>query len=305
MLLSCVILLRPGSRATLAADTGRAAHAWFLAQVRRADPALAEDLHRPNALRPFTVSGLRGVEVTPQGQAVVTPERTCWVRITSLAPDLSRRLLEAVLPALPREIILAGLPLTREGVTCDPAEHPWAGRTTFTDLAQAHLLGEGRPAREVALQFASPTTFRRTGGEASLADGGGRAYRIAGHNVPLPLPGLVWESYLQRWNAFAPLALPLEVRRYAEECLAVAGYHLRTVRVESGAVREVGFLGTCRYRTLVPDPYWMRLVHLLAAFAFYAGTGRHTAWGMGQTRALARPPVRSPGGEEGARDAVD
>ncbi len=304
MLLSCVITLRPQSPATLPTDTGRATHAWFLSQVRRTDPALAEDLHRPNAVRPFTVSALRGVTVNPQGQAVLTPEQTCWLRVTTFEPTLSRRLLEKVLPHLPEEAVLADVPFTLAGATCDPAVHPWAGQTTFTDLAQEYLLGKQRPEREVALYFASPTTFRRTGGETALTDGEGRAYRVAGHNVPLPLPGLVFDSYLQRWNAFAPLAFPPEVRRYAEECLAVAGYRLQTVLVEYGEAREVGFVGFCRFLTLVPDPYWMRLIHLLAAFSFYAGTGRHTARGMGQTRPVARRHT-PPGGEEEAPDEVD
>jgi hypothetical protein len=38
---------------------------------------------------------------------------------------------------------------------------------------------------------------------------------------------------------------------------------------------------------LVHDPYWLRLLNLLAAFAFYAGTGHKTTRGLGQTRQIS------------------
>jgi CRISPR/Cas system endoribonuclease Cas6 (RAMP superfamily) len=60
MLVSVVIKLAVEKPATVPIDLGRATHAWFLSQVRRTDPALVEQLHEPNAPRPFTVSALRG-----------------------------------------------------------------------------------------------------------------------------------------------------------------------------------------------------------------------------------------------------
>jgi CRISPR-associated endoribonuclease Cas6 len=283
LLLAAVIFLSPLYPATISANLGRAVHAWFLGQVQRADPALAERLHEPNRPRPFTVSSLRGVGPATEGKIALTPKRDYWLRVTSMEATLSRCLLERILPALPSEIELAGATFRLKGATCDPAEHAWAGQTTYEALVKEYLLRTGKVEPRLTLQFASPTTFRRTAANSSLTDSEGKAYKVAGHNVPLPLPGLVFDSYLQRWNAFAPVAFPLEVKRYAEECVAISRYRLQTVLVEFGEVREVGFVGTCRFTALVPDPYWLRLLHLLAAFAFYSGTGHHTARGMGQT----------------------
>jgi CRISPR-associated endoribonuclease Cas6 len=286
MLTSCVITLQPQEPTTLPIDLGRATQAWFLSQVQRADPALAEQLHQPNAPRPFTVSTLWGTGPPSQGQVALKPERDYWLRVTSFEPGLSQQLLEKVMPALPDEVRLAETAFALQGATCDPQEHPWAGQTTFEALAQEHLLGAREPERKLTLRFASPTTFRRTEGEASLTDGQGRGYQVAGHNVPLPLPGLVFDSYLQRWNAFAPVALHPDVKRYAQECVAISRYRLQTVLVEFGAARHVGFVGRCQFMALVHDPYWLRLLHLLAAFAFYAGTGHKTTIGLGQTKRM-------------------
>lgn len=286
MLISCVFTLQPEEPVTVPVDLGRATHSWFLTQLRQAAPALAERLHEPNAPKPFTVSALQGTGPGSQGQVALKPEREYWLRVTSFEPELSRRLVEEVVPTLPDEVRLAETTFALKGATCDPQEHPWAGQTTFETLAQEHLLGTRKPDRKLTLRFASPTTFRRTEGETSLTDDQGRAYRVAGHNVPLPLPGLVFDSYLQRWNAFAPVALHPDVKRYAQECVAISRYRLQTVLVEFGAARHVGFVGRCQFMALVHDPYWLRLLNLLAAFAFYAGTGHRTTRGLGQTKVV-------------------
>ncbi|MCS7222129.1 MAG: CRISPR system precrRNA processing endoribonuclease RAMP protein Cas6 [Anaerolineae bacterium] len=287
MLIACVLTVQPEAPVTLSVDLGRATHAWFLSQIRRVDSALAERLHEPNTTRPFTVSALREVGPAIGGQVALTPERQYWLRVTSFDAMLSRCWLEKVIPSLPRQITLAEATFALKAVTCDSREHPWAGQTTYEALTQEHLLETRAPARRWTLQFASPTTFRSTAGESSLADGDGRAYRVAGHNVPLPLPGLVFDSYLQRWNSFAPVALHPDLKRYAEECVAISRYRLETALVEFGPAREIGFTGHCQFIALVHDPYWLRLLNLLAAFAFYAGTGHHTTRGLGQTRLLS------------------
>ena len=108
--------------------------------------------------------------------------------------------------------------------------------------------------------------------------------------MPLPLPGLVFGGLLDRWNAYAPLQVHPEVRRYAQECLGFGRYRLETALARFGEQGQRGVVsgctGTCSYSFLSRDRYWMGLVHLLAAFARYAGVGRRTSMGLGQARAL-------------------
>src|SRR5579859_6603618 len=66
---------------------GRAVQAWFLAQVRRADPELANTLHGGQSRRPYTVGILRA-------------EDHYVLRATSLSAILSDLLLARVLPDL-------------------------------------------------------------------------------------------------------------------------------------------------------------------------------------------------------------
>ena len=74
-------------------------------------------------------------------------------------------------------------------------------------------------------------------------------------------------------------------------------YRLETALVRFGEQGErgtvAGCLGRCTYALLVRDRYWMGLIHLLAAFARYAGVGRRTTMGLGQARVLAERGARS------------
>jgi CRISPR-associated endoribonuclease Cas6 len=274
MLISAVFTLAPTQPVTLPANLGRATHAWFLDQVRAADPALAETLHAPNQERPFTVSNLWGAGRPEAGRVSLAPDKTCFLRVTSYWPELSALVAERLAGAPPEAIHLAGAKFQVIEATADAAAHPWAGRASFESLIQEHTLSTARPAPRVALRFASPTVFRS-----------------GGVNLPLPLPGLVFEGLARRWNTFGPLRIPDEVRRFADEVMLIARYHLRTDRVTFGEDAErgayPGFLGVCGYAFRNRDRYWLGLIHTLAAFALYAGVGARTSMGLGQARAVA------------------
>ncbi len=278
MLISTVLTLQPTAPVALPAYLGRATHAWFLDQVRGLDPALADSLHEPNQERPFTVSNLWGAGAPPPDPAGfrnpqglwLAPDRPCFLRLTSYEPALSALLDERLLPALPETIALAGATLRVLGATSDPAQHPWAGQTTTQELLRAYTL-HGQPPAGLTMRFASPTVFRSQ--ELLL---------------PLPLPKLVFEGLARRWNTFASVALPMEVVRFAEECVAISRHRLRTERVSFGEQGEhgafPGFLGHVGYTFRVKDRYWMGLIHLLAAFSLYAGVGQRVTMGLGQAR---------------------
>lgn len=272
---------------------GRAAHAIVLDCVRQVDPALAESIHTGSGLRPFTASGLIGASSRQR----LSPERLYRLRLTALtAPVASALLIAAQSGALcPGErLTLADMrfrieaadwggppPSTPAGA---PSKEPmeagrrnvWAAATTYEALSAPWLLGRARPAPHLSLHFSSPTTFKSEG-----------------KHVPVPLPGWVFGSLLEKWNAFAPVALPPEARRFADECLALTRYHLSTQMLplkENGL--RTGAVGQARYTALNADRYWLSLMHLLANFALFAGVGAGTSMGLGQTRRLNEREAR-------------
>jgi CRISPR-associated endoribonuclease Cas6 len=274
MLLSWVLTLQPEERATVPSNLGRAAHAWFLGQVRAANAALAEELHSGQGLRPYTVSNLWELGRERGMEAILSPERSYTLRVTSFSPALSTVVKEKVIPCLAEQVTMGDASFRVTASTTDSAAHGWAAEATFEGLVQQFTLTRD-VSRSVGLRFASPTAFRVTGKKRA---------------VPLPLPNLVFGGLLDKWNAFSPIQVHPDVRRFAEECLVVSSYRLQTRTMAFGPEGErgvvPGFVGACRYYVEVADRYWMGLIQLLAGFSLYAGVGLRTTMGLGQARKL-------------------
>ncbi|HMA33158.1 MAG TPA: CRISPR system precrRNA processing endoribonuclease RAMP protein Cas6 [Chloroflexia bacterium] len=278
MFLAAVIRLRLVETAPLPPYLGRAAHACFFELLGAVDQGFADELHNADRPKGFTVSDLIGLPA----QAQVPAGQPCALRLTSTDTHLSQLLRDRILPGLPDRLQLGGQAFAVEGVATDAAAHPLAGAADPAELAASFLFRGPPPGNRITLTFASPTTFRS-----------------GGHNVPLPLPALVFGGYLDRWNAQVESQLSPDLRRFAEECVGVSRYRLETalVPVEPGAA-QVGFTGTCQFTVLNHDNYWIRLLHLLAAFSFWCGTGYKTTMGLGQTRPPPPPRIDTQGGPQ-------
>lgn len=266
MLTSLKLTLRSERPEKLPPYLGPAARAVVLGLIADEDAGLAEALHAPNQQRPYTCSRVWGAP-TEDGSLIIQPDNQIHLRYTGLTAAVSahlRRLAEDP----PPHIEIEGAHLNIEEATLDQAVDRWAGETTYEALAQGYLLAAKSPNRRAKIWFASPTAFRS-----------------GGQTVPVPLPDLVYGSLVDTWNAFSPVAVCEEVRRFAQECLAISRYQLSTRAVPGkGGSVHIGFVGECQYTALRHDRYWQSVIQLLTDFAFYAGVGYRTTAGMGQAR---------------------
>jgi CRISPR-associated endoribonuclease Cas6 len=267
-LLSLILTLRPTQPAPLPPRLGRAAHAILLARIDASNPTLAQELHDSDGPKPFTCSNLMG----PREGDLLSPEQTYTLRYTALTASVAEELQRLFTPG--DLLTFEGLDLSVEATAHDPEEHPWAGSDDYQALAARHLL-PSQPVFQTTWPFllASPTAFQSQGLTQAL-----------------PLPALFFGSLVQRWNAFAPLALPAdEVRRYAEEMVVVSRFSLRSAPGwERGRGMRIGAIGKVTYRALNRDRYWLAVLSALAEYARYAGVGAMTTAGMGQVRKLEK-----------------
>lgn len=252
---------------------GRAAHALLLKIIQENDPALAERLHAENDLRPFTASSLWQMR-TGAAEAAGLPKDAAFLRFTAFHQAPAHILWGAAQPAgslAPgQQVELDFQPFKILKVYAAPQEHGWAHAAEYAQLSAPYLLAGENPPRRIRLQLASPTTFKS-----------------GGKHIPLPLPELVFGSLLEKWNAFAPIALPDETRRYAAECLTVTQHRLQSevVTLKEGSTRS-GTRGEVTFTTLNYDRYWMSVLHTLTAFARFCGLGISASMGMGQARGI-------------------
>jgi CRISPR-associated endoribonuclease Cas6 len=262
-----IYALSPTQATSVPTSLGRATHAAFLRLIQAVDPDLAARIHDEEGIKPITVSNIFGLGAGRSSQ--VDPERSYILRVTLLTPELERIAADWSAEAL-GTLDLDGHQWRVTTRTVDATTDPWAGTTSYEQLAAPLLERPAELPSRWEFSFAAPVTFRRRG-----------------VNLPLPMPELVFGSLLDKWNAFSPIALPGEVRRYAEECLAVSRYDLRSVvSPTSGGALQIGAIGRCTYTAVSRDRYWQACITTLARLAFYTGIGAGTSRGFGQARLL-------------------
>lgn len=279
-LLSLVLTLRPlevpSAREEFPRWWGRASQAALLDVVRQANPALAEWLHASpqsaisnqqsfiNSLRPYTASTLMGKFERHSGAPIAG--ETYSLRWTSLTAELTALLLEFAKTAPGGTLELDHIPFSVAAAHVTESQ-PWAGQDSYGALGSRFLPGVEIP-RRVSFQFVSPVVFKS-----------------GGLSHPLPTASLVFNSLIEKWNAFAPVAFMPELRRYAEECLAVSRFDLesRAVPLKEGGMR-IGAVGQITFTATNFDRFWLGQIHTLAAFAHFSGIGAGTTQGLGQCR---------------------
>jgi CRISPR-associated endoribonuclease Cas6 len=140
--------------------------------------------------------------------------------------------------------------------------------TSYETLYQTLVANEPEPIQQLRLQFVTPTAFSQ-----------GKIY------LPLPLPSLMFRSWLERWNHFAPVYLgSTELVEYLEQAIALSRHKLQTTSFRVHAGQVTGFKGEITLRVLNHiDPLLANVANLLIHYSEFAGTGIKTRLGMGQT----------------------
>ena len=193
------------------------------------------------------------------GMISLDPETAFTFRITALESSVSERLEQLEL----RETIkIAGARMRfteRSTETLDPL--------AFYDAA----IADATPAA-VRLRFHSPV-----------------ALMSAGVYLPLPVPILLFRSWLERWDAFEPVKLGDSSGASITRGVAVAPRVIRGTIWGADRIRIPAFFGEADLRLLAGhDRVAAVLFGTLSQYAQYCGSGAKTALGMGATSLVPR-----------------
>lgn len=142
--------------------------------------------------------------------------------------------------------------------------------TSYERLYHDSIVLEPAVEYRQTLNFLTPTAFSQN-----------RKY------LPLPLPNLMFRSWLERWNHFAPVYLGSdELISYLDNITAISQLRIqtRTMTIYKGQIP--GFTGVVNLRLLSTDPLLTNIASLLLQYARFAGTGTKTRLGMGATDRL-------------------
>ncbi len=140
--------------------------------------------------------------------------------------------------------------------------------TSYEELYTNLVGNEPEPAKRFDLQFITPTAFAQSG-----------------VNLPLPLPTLMFRSWLERWNTFAPIYLGSdELITYLSNAVVLKNHKIQTRSYQLNKSFVNGFVGDVMLQVLNrTDPLLANVANLLIQYARFCSTGMKTRLGMGQT----------------------
>jgi CRISPR-associated endoribonuclease Cas6 len=104
-------------------------------------------------------------------------------------------------------------------------------------------------------------------------------------DLPLPLPSLVFQSYLNRFQAFHDFEFLPDFVELVDLFTGISSMKgMRTDTIRTKQVTLTGFIGAVSFEiSKKAPPELVFQMNLLAEFAFFCGTGKKTTVGMGQT----------------------
>lgn len=213
--------LKPFSNGSLYPQYTIGLHAWFLQQIQAFDPELSACLHNGESEKSFSLSGLNGQFTSHSQSLQLLGNKPYRWRVNGLSGRTVQGL-AVWLRHLPNEMDLNHVPLLIESVRlARPA-------TTYHKLYCDGKAASGT----VSLSFASPTSFRRKG-----------------HHMPLPWPTNVFQSYLRRWNHFAPQKIDQgDFLDWIDNHVIIQQHQISSMKVAAGKQGSVtGFTGAVTY----------------------------------------------------------
>jgi CRISPR-associated endoribonuclease Cas6 len=250
--------LTPQTKAAPQRYLSKYAHGFFYHVLAQIDAELSARVH---ALKrnPFTL------------WAKAHKDGSVYLRVTTLDDALFQPLIRTVLAES-----LVGMSLGQDSyqvarVLATPEGHRDAGFTGWDDL-----LAVG-PTGQLDLTFLTPTVFTTSKPDGAKA-----------HYTPLPIPRLMMQSLLSSFQHYspAPYSEPelLELERDFVQQLIVTRHEVRTQPVVAGKVAFTGFVGRSQMRYQGRSQLVAQALARLGCYAFYAGLGAKTSFGMGQVR---------------------
>ncbi|GAA6619742.1 CRISPR system precrRNA processing endoribonuclease RAMP protein Cas6 [Scytonema sp. NUACC26] len=139
---------------------------------------------------------------------------------------------------------------------------------SYEELYTNLVANEPAAIRRFDLQFTTPTAFAQ-----------------GGITLPLPIPTLMFRSWLERWNNFAPVYLGEdELITYLSNAVLLKHHKIQTRswQLQRGYVN--GFVGDVTLQIFNrADSLLANVANLLVQYAQFTGTGIKTRLGMGQT----------------------
>ena len=236
--------------------------AWVYRALDAVDAAFAREMHADGWPKPVTLSPLWWRE-------------GCWVLELAILYDPMTALL------------LQGMAATGKAITLGRETYTVGDVRIDTPVALEDFLRVPAEPRRWQVDFLTPTAHQQTMHPEDDAPTTDKMRK----SLPLPDPTLAFTSWFHKWNGLLARLqcepMPASILRFFPY-LVVSRFEGRTLGIPLQPRRPfIGYIGMAVFQLLdnldISPAEWAML-HTLAAFANYCGTGAELMRGMGQTR---------------------
>ena len=251
--------LRAENSASLPFINGRFMHAAFFKILGKKSSAFVKFVHDELNIKPFTVSFLDPIKKIPcsKDKWLVRSDDKFYWRVTGLNAEI----LQAIENISVGEKIQAGsLSLTIEEISTDSI------------IAVQDFISEVKtspPIKELCFDFVSPVSFKTDKFDA-----------------PYPRPELIFASLADKWNQAAmPVVADKKIIKELATQIRLTQWQGQSKKFYLAVNRgTLAFWGKFFYNVEALSHDVQKVFILLAKFAEFAGVGRLTSQGFGQTR---------------------
>lgn len=276
MLASIVYKLTALNSTSIAPFHGRKLHAMLFSIFARQSEELAAVIHGIDGFKPFTISQLQPVKGLASSKnrdgirIIKNRNREFWDvkagdefywRVNLLTEELIPAVMEV---PIRKEFLLDRLSLCLDEIICDGSLH--TGVLEPNDLVAAALSMEH--VKKVQFEFTSPVTFRNFDDDYAF-----------------PLPDMIFSSLANKWNsAHMSIVFDMDSIRSVAAMLLPQEWNGKSERVYFASDRgALGFKGKISFSLKRLTAEEREAIVILTSFAPFAGVGRLTGQGFGQT----------------------
>ena len=244
--------------------TGYVSRGIFLNMLRWVNPKLSEEYHKPNIMKPYSVTPLyfKRERLGKENKCLLNPNYPCLMRIRLLRDQDTGYLLDYFRKKNTVTVYGETLQISSIGVQTKDYEE---------------LKKESKPVKKFRLYFKTPTYL------ASLG---------LGYYELFPDPIKVFPNLMRLWDQctstkkFGKQGLQ-EYKGWLLKNMGVTEYQLKTRMVQMGRKKAVGFVGWVTYETKTIDE-WNTTTIMLAKYAEYSNIGGNRTGGFGVTKFLMK-----------------
>jgi len=227
-------------------------HGFLFNHLRDINSSLSCEIHNSD-IKPFSISPVMEDE-----------NNGLWIKISLLTDELILNMLPFFENCIGNQYHIGKYNIIIDKILYFSNDNDWISANEYSDIIDMPI------SNRLKFEFLTPTTFKQ-----------------GNHLVPMPIPKLIFQNILKKWNTFSPYKITDFDLETLEESILILGYNIKTQKLEFNNFSSIGFVGNITFSISdYTDKNLIKAINILSNYAIYSGVGYKSTMGMGVCRKL-------------------